>query len=232
MARSLKQKISAADLEWVFEVQGGKCYISGVPMNVSYNRGDPFAFSPMLIDNRKPFGRDNVALVILALQNSSRGYSPDTIRKCLFYDATCDDFVFVVHRVKRMTKKKGVCCAKQPTICKRCKSAAEKERRESDPRTFLASLVNKAKAVSKKRAFPPIESGFLACVVDKFVKQGGRCAITGTPLTTKSKRPNTMSLARIDQTRPYTRDNVHIIAVVLNTRHKLTLEQYKMIRTL
>jgi hypothetical protein len=55
-------------------------------------------------------------------------------------------------------------------------------------------------------------------------KQNGLCAYSGEPLTYEANLPNTVSVDRIDSSKDYLRDNVHLVSAAVN-RMKIDLPE-------
>lgn len=96
--------------------------------------------------------------------------------------------------------------------CKLCRSAYEKTRRDT-VRGKLHQLVRDAKARSKqwKRKMCTLT---LQCLVDKYLKQGGRCYYSNMPMTTKGDWK--ISLERLNTQSGYSAENTALVCVEFN----------------
>jgi hypothetical protein len=90
-----------------------------------------------------------------------------------------------------------------------------KQYRENSPRAFMAKkLGNLRKGVKRTKTVEyEIDLDFVMTVWDK---QGGKCAISGYPMTTEFHNPYSASIDRIDSNRGYTKDNIQLLCQTLN----------------
>lgn len=59
-------------------------------------------------------------------------------------------------------------------------------------------------------------------VLDVLIAQEGRCALSGIRIPFEKVDWRAMSVDRVDDSKPHTRDNIRIICRVFQTRHKIT----------
>jgi len=227
-SRNLEWTISADDMARQFELQKGRCALSGVPLSLparDYTRDDGCGIhyqgnaSLDRIDSTQGYTADNIQWLEKAVNLMKR-------------DFTEQDFVSLCR----------LAAERKPVITE---SAAAFEER------FLRGLWSPQK---KEGVYSPHWKGCgaitgtrfhlirinatsrgikfrLTCAQlwQKFIEQRGRCAITGLPLVPHTKNADTQwnaSLDRIDSKGSYTLDNVWWVDLRINLlKRELPLEE-------
>ena len=57
----------------LFIKQGGRCFYTNAPMTIETSTKNPFKMSPERLDPRKSYSKDNIVLILVALNAAPRG---------------------------------------------------------------------------------------------------------------------------------------------------------------
>lgn len=114
------------------------------------------------------------------------------------------------------------------TICKQCLAERQRELRSSSITKYLGAVLSRA---VKRRG----GNANAADLYRLWVKQKGKCSITGLDMVfgteyfrNEDTKYRTMSLDRIDSSKPYDRDNIQLVCLWVNiAKQTFTLEQLK-----
>lgn len=89
----------------------------------------------------------------------------------------------------------------------------------------LRTLLTNARRNAKKRADKAVSITY-EDLVELHAKQGGKCALTGWEMTAVTGQLTTISLDRIDNSRGYSIDNIHLVTRQANwAKNEWTVEQ-------
>jgi len=119
--------------------------------------------------------------------------------------------------------------------CRACRAEYDRNRIETPRSRALFKAAQKRHAAKTPRRalyqalrfalkrFPTSDSVTLDQLIEKFVEQAGKCALSGVEMTWSGRanvsgkaKPNSVSLDRIDQSKGYTADNVRLICYCFN----------------
>jgi len=104
--------------------------------------------------------------------------------------------------------------------CRNCAKASDRKTRSSDHRSYLTNLVRKSRYQSKQRDIADFTIT-AELLHDLWVKQEGRCAISGVVLTHhldgSGRKDFNASIDRIDSQMGYVPGNVQLVAYRVNT---------------
>lgn len=232
--------IDLEDIENLHENQKGTCYYSGIPYVLKIK--SHFQCSLERLDPKKGYTPDNIALVILELNNASQW----TIQKFttflnLIRQENTENVVDFTHVRKRPIphKKKSTIIEVNLIHCQhcvycsnlkpltdfraghRCETCCKEiyKQKKNIPMFQMNLILRHAKhRHTKKFNTTPFDLDF-TFMVDLFNAQGGLCHYSGIPMTFGSylEKHWTCSLERLDSSIGYTRDNVCFIIYELNT---------------
>lgn len=117
-------------------------------------------------------------------------------------------------------------------VCRKCRTAEERKNANSSPRSYLRTIVNKARYGAKKRQL--VFDINIDDVMEIYTRQKGKCALSGIRMTYnrdgRGRRDMNISLDRIAPDRGYTRKpaNVQLVCLRVNLM-KHTLEEHEFL---
>ena len=104
-------------------------------------------------------------------------------------------------------------------FCRPCKLASDRQQRSTGYRSYLSNLISKSRDTNKKRRFTGYEVT-LDQLVELWLMQDGRCAISGVVLTHHNDgsglKDFNASIDRIDSNLGYIPGNVQLVAYRAN----------------
>lgn len=123
-------------------------------------------------------------------------------------------------------------------ICKSCHNLENRNIRMLNSNNFnffIKKIYNSMRYRSKKYS-QDIDFD-IQYLIDLYNFQNGKCAISGIEMTfligEYIKIPTNISIDRIDSSKGYIKDNIHLVCTIINTmKNNLTLDDFKMYITL
>lgn len=201
--RSIKFAITSQDIDELYKKQDGKCAITGIQLTHDYTterkEGDPHIINKtnMSIDrihNSKGYTKDNIQLVCAVVNRIKHDMNPFEL---MFFVTTVGNY-----NIRKKATQFGL-LQEQPIIL-----SPEMSKRIEQKYKYTVSNAE------KRNLNVEITHEYLN---ELFVKQNGKCAITGQLLTC-NKSLCDISIDRIDSNKHYTIDNVQLVLDQANQR--------------